>query len=59
MSKIMIGAANKTKSKAAKRFLKLMDSEEDMTYTKAMKITLTEFPRVSKSSLEKELDYWV
>jgi len=59
MSKIMIGAADRTKSKAAKRFLKLMDSDEDITYTDAMKITLKEFPRVSKKRLEKELDYWV
>jgi len=55
----MIGAADRTKSKAAKRFLKLMDSDEDITYTDAMKITLKEFPRVSKKRLEKELDYWV
>jgi len=59
MSRIMIGAVSKAKSKAAKRFLKLMDSDEDIDYTEAMKITLAEFPKVKKRSLEKELDNWV
>ena len=50
---------NIDKTPAAKMVLQLLDSEEDPSYTKALKMTLEKFPNVKKEQLEKELDKYI
>ena len=47
------------KSKEVKEFLQIMDSEEDMTYQKALEIILKKYPKIKKDKLEKELDRYI
>ena len=47
------------KTTAAQRVLRLLDSDEDANYQKALNTALREFPDREKKELETELNYYV